>query len=123
MNQKKENVLVMGASPEVSRYSNMATKMLKEYKHQVYCFGKRKGECSGEPILNDFPENIEVDTVTLYLNPDHQKEYYERIIQLKPQRVIFNPGTENEEFESNLSANGIEPVEACTLVLLRTSQW
>jgi predicted CoA-binding protein len=97
--------------------------MLKEYGHEVVCFGKRKGECAGEPILNEFPENGQFDSVTLYINPDHQLEYYQKIIELKPKRVIFNPGTENDEFEDLLSGNQIVGEEACTLVLLRTGQF
>lgn len=121
--QLPEKVLVMGASPESTRYSYMATRMLKEYGHQVTCYGKRKGECSGEPILNEFPDGRSFDTVTLYLNPTHQQEYYDRILALKPRRVIFNPGTENDEFEDILRKHQIDPDESCTLVLLRTGQF
>lgn len=64
-----------------------------------------------------------VDTVTLYLNPEHQKEYYDYVISLKPRRVIFNPGTENKEFFDRLKDRGIAPIEACTLVLLSTNQY
>lgn len=122
-NKDLEQVLVMGASPEESRYSNIATKMLKSYGHQVVCFGKRTGTCSGEPIVQQFPKNDHFHTVTLYLNPAHQEQYYEEIIAMNPGRVIFNPGTENEEFEEKLTAANIPFEEACTLVLLRSGQF
>ncbi len=64
-----------------------------------------------------------VDTVTLYLNAKRQEEYYDYIISLKPRRVIFNPGTENFEFEKLLKKNAIYAEIACTLVLLRTCQY
>lgn len=123
MGDVKEQVLVMGASTADWRYSNMATRMLKDYGHGVTCFGKSKGLCAGEPILNEFPSTGKFQTVTLYLNPGHQEEFYEKIIALKPQRVIFNPGTENSEFQQMLETAGIEAEEACTLVLLRTGQY
>ena len=64
-----------------------------------------------------------VDTITLYLNPMHQKQYYDYIVSLKPKRIIFNPGTENEEFEKMAEKKGIEALEACTLVMLRSGQY
>ena len=64
-----------------------------------------------------------IDTVSLYLNPKAQKEYYDYIISLKPRRVIFNPGTENEEFYELLKVNNIAFEESCTLVLLATNQY
>lgn len=115
--------MVMGASPNEWRYSYIATRMLKDYGHKVTCFGRRNGTCAGEPILTEFPQMDDLDTLTLYLSPEHQKEYYERILALKPKRVIFNPGTENEDLENLLEANGIQSEEACTLVLLRTGQY
>ena len=120
---KKESVLVIGASPEPSRYAFLASRMLQEYGHKVVCFGKHKGECAGIDIINEFPDSEPVDTVTLYLNPKHQAQYYGKIVELKPKRVVFNPGAENDEFEALLEENGIEPIEACTLVMLRTNQW
>jgi len=64
-----------------------------------------------------------VDTVTLYLNPTHQKQYYDYIVSLKPRRIIFNPGAENDELSDLAIKNGIKPIEACTLVLLSTNQY
>lgn len=124
-NEKSKTTLVMGASENTSRYSNMAIKLLNAYGHPVIALGKQKGAVDNIQILTD-PKDIpaqDIDTVTLYLNPDNQKKYYNFILDLKPQRVIFNPGTENEELQDLLSKNQIHFEEACTLVLLRTSQF
>ena len=119
-----ETVLVLGASETTWRYSYIATNMLLDYGHRVLLVGKRPGLIRNEPILTDLLDNVgRIDTVTLYLNPDHQRAWYERILELRPARVIFNPGTENPEFEQQLAEFGIEPQQACTLVLLRTGQY
>lgn len=118
-----EKVLVMGASNNPARYAWLATQMLKDYGHEVVCYGKKQGLCAGVEILNQFPDNQQFDAVTLYLNPQNQESYYEKIIALNPKRVIFNPGTENSLFEEMLEYNKIQVEEACTLVLLRTGQW
>lgn len=119
-----ETVLVLGASESTWRYSFIATNMLLDYHHQPVLVGKRPGQIRGLPIMTGIPEDlIKVDTVTLYLNPAHQEAWYQEIMRLRPDRVIFNPGTENEAFEQQLAEFGIEPVRACTLVMLRTGQW
>jgi uncharacterized protein len=120
---KKETVLVLGASEDPARYSYIATGMLLEYGHSVICVGRHEGTIHGQPVLKEVPKEAQPDTVTLYLNPLHQQAFYDTIIQLKPGRVIFNPGTENPQFEALLVENNIEPEIACTLVLLRTSQF
>jgi predicted CoA-binding protein len=97
--------------------------MLKEYGHEVVPFGIRKGNIGLNPIVNDWPSGELFDTVTLYLNPTMQESYEQLILALKPKRVIFNPGTENLEFAQLLEKEGILPVEACTLVMLRTNQF
>lgn len=118
-----KKTLVIGASANPERYAYKATVMLGEYNHEVYPFGLREGMIENAKIETVWPLNADFDTVTLYLNKQNQKEYIERIIALKPKRVIFNPGTENMEFEAMLQEKGIEPLEACTLVLLRTGQF
>lgn len=118
----KENVLVVGASPNESRYSNIATKMLTDYKHTVYPYGIRKGEIAGINIELEWPKKA-FDTVTMYVGPQLQDQYMQPIIDLKPKRVIFNPGTENDAFYAALDQAGIAYEEACTLVLLRTGQY
>lgn len=118
-----KRTLVIGASPKSERYSYKATQMLQEYGHAVIPFAKRKGECAGIPIETVWNAEWEIDTVTLYINPTFQEEYREAICNLHPNRVIFNPGTENEAFRKQLISLGIDAIEACTLVLLRTGQY
>lgn len=118
-----KRTLVVGATPNPDRYSYMATEMLIAYGHEVVAFGIRKGSIGLTPISNEWPSEEVFDTVTLYLNPGMQVNYEAMILALKPKRVIFNPGTENEEFAKALMQAGILPVEACTLVMLRTHQY
>ncbi len=119
----KNKTLVLGASENPGRYSNMAMLRLQATGHEVVAVGRRAGSVNGIAI-NDAPaQSDEIDTVTLYLNPDHQKDYYNYVLSLKPRRIIFNPGTENEEFEQLAADNGIKVQEACTLVLLGTGQY
>ncbi len=119
----KEYTLVMGASENVQRYSNMAIRKLLNHNHKVKAFGIRGGEVNGVPIEKLPIHCDEIDTVTLYLNPTKQKSYYDYILSLKPRRVIFNPGTENAELQSLLKENRIDFEEACTLVLLSINKY
>jgi predicted CoA-binding protein len=120
MNKK---TVVLGASENPSRYSNMAVKKLAEHDHDVIAIGRRPGKVDGIEITKEHPEVTGVDTVTLYLNPENQKAYYNYILSLKPKRIIFNPGAENIELEELAEKNGIKTQEACTLVLLSTGQY
>lgn len=113
----KKKTLVVGASPNPARYGYIAVSRLRQYGHPVYAFGIRKGTIVDVSITDQWPKEV-FDTVTLYLNPQVQKEYYDRILSLKPKRVIFNPGTENPEFYGKLESAGIEVEVACTLVML-----
>jgi len=119
----KKNTVVLGASENPSRYSYLAVNRLTNHGHPVTAIGKRKGSASGVEIITEQPALENTDTVTLYLNPQNQKPYYDYILSLHPKRIIFNPGTENEELEKLARLNNIEPVEACTLVLLSTGQY
>lgn len=119
----KDKTLVLGASENPGRYSNMAMQRLQASGHEVVAVGRRAGAVNGVPIHDAPVQTDEIDTVTMYLNPDHQKEYYDYLLSLKPRRIIFNPGTENEEFEQLAIDNGIRVQEACTLVLLGTGQY
>jgi predicted CoA-binding protein len=110
--------LVIGASTNPDRYSYKAIMNLLAHGHNVMAVSNKVGELSGVKFMKPFPHLNDIDTVTLYVNSTIQKSYYDYIIGLKPRRVIFNPGTENEEFETVLKENDIEPVEACTLVML-----
>ena len=119
----KKKTLVIGASLKTDRYSNIAINRLKTYDHEVVAIGLREGEVAGVSITKEKEPFTDIDTVTLYLNPKRQGEYYDYIVSLKPKRVIFNPGTENPEFYSILKENNIESEVACTLVLLGTNQY
>ena len=118
-----KTTLVIGASVDPTRYANKAIRMLRSHGHEVVAVGRDKGKVVDVEIQQSIPEGLHPDTVTLYINPTIQKSYYDQVAALKPRRVIFNPGTEHEEFESLMQKNGIEPVEACTLVLLSTNQF
>lgn len=119
----KKKTLVLGASLKTDRYSNIAVTKLVSFEHPVVAFGLRKGVVSGIEIDTELKAYKAIDTVTLYLNPKRQDAYYNYVIGLSPQRVIFNPGTENEAFYKLLDENGIAYEVACTLVLLSTNQY
>ena len=110
--------LVIGASENPSRYSNLCIQRLKEHGHEVFALGLKNGEAHGVKIQKEQKAFKDIDTVTLYLNPARQKELYSHILSLKPRRIIFNPGTENPKFEKMATEKGIEVAEACTLVML-----
>ena len=119
-----ENVVVVGASANEDRYSNKAMKMLAEYGHNPIPVAPAASEILGRQVFASVADVAgPVDTVTLYVGPPRQLGLFEQIIQLKPKRVIFNPGTENPDEYARLDAAGIEAIEACTLVMLRTRQF
>lgn len=120
---EKKKTLVIGASENPVRYSNMAIQSLKKHGNEVVALAKRAGKVIDIPIQTEFPEMDDIDTVTLYVGAKRQPEYYDQLLALKPNRVIFNPGTENEELSELLEQNGIEAIEACTLVMLNTGQY
>ncbi|MFT4092172.1 MAG: CoA-binding protein [Niabella sp.] len=120
MNKK---TLILGASENPSRYSNMALKRLRAYGHDVAAIGFRKGKVDDVEIVKEKTDIKDIDTVTLYMNEQNQKEYEDYILSLKPRRIIFNPGAENEALAQKADAAGIQPIEACTLVLLSTGQY
>ena len=115
--------LVLGASLKPNRYSYYAIERLVAHNKAVVAVGQREGSVAGVPIITEKKMFSDIDTVTLYMNPKRQEPFYDYILALKPRRVIFNPGTENPEFESLLAANGILADRACTLVLLSTDQY
>ena len=123
MNDVKKLTVVLGASPDRSRYSNLAVNRLSQHGHEVVPVGIRSGEIAGIEIVKGTPPLEGVDTVTLYLNAERQKQYYDYIFSLHPARLIFNPGAENPELSKLAEEKGIEPMEACTLVLLSTGQY
>lgn len=113
-----KKTLVLGATPHPNRYANLAVHALLRHRHEVVPVGIRKGEVAGLTILNDKPLVPDVDTITLYVGPQRQPEYYDYLLSLHPRRIIFNPGTENPELEALARSAGIETVEGCTLVML-----
>lgn len=122
MNKK---TVIIGATPNPSRYAFLAANMLHENNVEFVPVGIKKGEVLGKEILDlkTQPDVKDVDTITLYINPDNQREWYDYFLKLNPKRVVFNPGTENPELEKMLEEKNIEALEACTLVLLRTGQY
>jgi len=119
----KNKTMVLGASENPERYSNKAILRLREKGHDVVAIGKKAGKVAGVEIQTQQVASDDIDTVTLYLNPMHQQVYYDYIVSLKPRRIIFNPGAENEDLERIAATAGIDVLEACTLVMLGTGQY
>lgn len=119
----KKKTVVLGASDNPDRYSYLAIRRLRAHDHPVVAVGKKTGQVAGVDINKDHVVSADVDTITLYLNPKNQVEYYDYILNLRPKRIIFNPGTENEDLIRMAKENNIQPVIACTLVMLSTGQY
>ena len=120
-----KKTVIIGASPNPSRYAFAAAELLTEHGHEIVPVGIKKGTVDGKEILDirKLPVIRDVDTVTLYVGTNNQSNLLEYIPMLKPRRVIFNPGTENSELAKGLEKVGISSIEACTLVMLRTGQY
>ena len=118
-----KKTVVIGASENTERYSFLAVNKLNKYQHEVIAIGKTEGKIGNTPIITENPAIEGVDTVTMYLNPKIQKDYYNYILSLQPKRIIFNPGAENEELYKLAEEHNIAPINACTLVLLGTGQY
>lgn len=117
-------VAVLGASAKEKRYSHQAVLRLQEAGHEVFPIHPTLAEIATlqvYPDLSSLPGNI--DTVTVYLSAAHSSPLTEQLCQLHPRRVIFNPGAENPSLAEKLHSAGIIVQEACTLVLLKTSQF
>jgi predicted CoA-binding protein len=116
--------LVLGASPKPERVSNMAVRALRKRGISVTAIGLRRSKVDDVPILAEWPGNLTgIHTVTLYMSAKHQHSYYDRIIKLLPKRIIFNPGTQNEELADMARETGIEVTEACMLVMLKNGSF
>jgi predicted CoA-binding protein len=113
----------LGASDNPERYSYLAVNKLRKFGNDVVAIGRKKTKVADVNIDTEKKEFENVDTVTLYLKPENQKEYYDYILSLHPKRIIFNPGAENQELFDIANSNNIKPLEACTLVLLGTNQF
>ena len=118
-----KKTLLLGASENPNRYSNRALIQLRAHGHEVVAIGRRAGQVADVPIQASQPALQNIDTVTLYLNQQNQKEYEDYILSLKPRRIIFNPGAENNQLAQKAKESGIEALEACTLVMLSTGQY
>jgi uncharacterized protein len=110
--------LVIGASLKESRYSNICVKSLLKGHIPVIAIGLREGMIDKVQVQSGFPELKDIHTVTLYLGPENQQPWYDYIVKLNPRRVVFNPGTENEEFQEILKDAGIEVREDCTIMMV-----
>ena len=120
---KNKKTLVLGASTKPERYAFKAINMLVDKGHSVLAVGQNAGEVAGVKIQTKAIPLKNIDTVTLYLNPTRQRDYYNYIVETKPKRVIFDPGTENPEFYQLLRLLGITVELARTLILLTTNQY
>ncbi|MEZ0130461.1 CoA-binding protein [Flavobacterium sp. LBUM151] len=120
---KNKKTLVLGATTKPDRYAYRAINMLVQKGHTVLAIGQNTGEVAGVKIQTKAIPVKNIDTVTLYLNPTRQRDYYNYIIEAQPKRVVFNPGTENPELYQLLELNNIKAEVACTLVLLATNQY
>ena len=121
----KQKVVVLGASKNPDRYSNKAILMLREKGHEVIPVHPVESEIEGIKVVNKL-EQLQpgsVDTITFYVSPHLSSGLEETIVKLKPSRAIFNPGSENPSLINSLTKAGIEVVQACTLVMLRTNQF
>jgi len=119
----KKKTVIIGATPNPTRYAFLAAERLTNHQHPVVPVGIKRGEVFGNEILDlrEKPPVDGVDTITLYLNPTHQREWEEYILSLQPKRIIFNPGTENDQLAAKAADQGIETLNACTLVMLSAS--
>jgi uncharacterized protein len=118
MNSQNKPTVIIGASSNPERYSFKATESLKKHGHSVFPIGVKAGEINGTEIINTKIELEDIDTVSLYINSTNQKEWVDYIFKLNPKRIIFNPGTVNDEFIKLATQKGIECVDGCTLVML-----
>ncbi|WP_445385480.1 CoA-binding protein [Robiginitalea sp. IMCC44478] len=115
--------LVFGASLNPGRYSNIAIKRLVQHGYEVVAFGLRSGTAHGIPVRTSLENIGDIDTITLYMNPRRQEAFYQKILEIRPRRVIFNPGTENPELYALLKREGISLEIGCTLVMLSMGQY
>ncbi|WP_257666840.1 CoA-binding protein [Parapedobacter tibetensis] len=120
---ENKKTLIIGATTNPARYASLAAHRLVQSGHDIVNIGIRKGEVADVAIQAAGDVLPDIHTITLYIGPQLQPQYYDYILQTKPKRIIFNPGTENPELADLAKANGIETLDACTLVLLGTGQY
>jgi len=124
MTEKKKTAII-GATPNPSRYAYLAAHMLTEYGHPIVPLSIKRGAVANVALvdLREKPPLNNINTVTLYLSPARQAEWYDYLLSLQPQRLIFNPGTENPELQQLCHDHDIKPINACTLVMLRSGTY
>lgn len=120
---EKKKTLILGATTNPARYAYLAAHRLVAAGHEIVNIGIKAGESAGVEIQRAGEVVPDIDTVTLYIGPQRQPEHYDYILETRPKRIIFNPGTENPELEALAQQRGIAVVRACTLVLLSTGQY
>jgi len=113
-----KKTLVLGASPNQKRYSYMAIHKLLKHHHPVIPMGIKKAAVAELKIVNDRPNYTDIHTISMYIGPRHQADYHNYLISLKPNRIIFNPGTENDVFKELCKEHNIQAIEHCTLIML-----
>jgi uncharacterized protein len=118
-----KKTLILGATPDASRYAYLAANRLVSHGHTIVNVGLKKGEVAGVPIEKPEAVHNDIDTITLYVGPQNQPPLYDYILNTNPNRIIFNPGTENTELRKMAEAKGIETEYACTLVLLSVGEY
>lgn len=123
--KEDKKTVVVGATTNPGRYAYLAANLLRNYDHTIVPVGIKKGNVAGEDILDlrEKPEIKDVDTVTLYVGRRNLPEWHEYILGLKPKRIVFNPGTEDEALVQKAKELGIETVYGCTLVMLRSNTY
>ncbi len=118
-----KTTLVIGASIKTDRYSNKCIKLLREHKIKTYAIGIKEDSINDVKIETGFPHYTDINTVAIYLSAKNQENYYDYLISLQPERILFPPGTENPEFEIKARANGIITEQACPMVMLNVETY
>jgi predicted CoA-binding protein len=118
-----KKTLVLGATPDSTRFAYRAANMLVQYGHEIVPVGIKKGQVAGQTIRNDYPVEQDIDTVTLYVGANNLPPLFEYILKLQPKRILFNPGTENADLIRLAQEHNIEVVLGCTLVMLSSDTY
>lgn len=120
----EKTTVLLGASPKPDRFAYKAVRSLQRRNIPVIALGRKDADLDGIKIRKGMPGDIgPVHTVTLYLNPKNQEEYYDYIISLQPSRIIFNPGTWNPDLAELARSHDIEVVRDCMLIMLNSSKF
>ena len=124
MTHQQHHVAVLGASPKPARFANQAIRLLQQLGYRITPVHPRFDTIESLPVVHDLSAIREpVDTLTLYVGPALLEPLAAAIADLRPRRVIFNPGTESRLIQQRLDAAGIDWLEDCTLVMLKTGRF